>query len=506
MWHVCATRLSTKTTMTQRLDPEYNKMLSTPALSVAMCLPHSPSAHKPGHSLEGPRKEMIDSIQKQIDFYIGEAIRLRCTQNTHLAISRLPAELLSDVFLYLVEDGLQSDSARFAPRTFCFLQVCRHWNEIAVGFPQLWVWWVTGAAKAWPLFKSRSKDAPVFLTWRPPHYYYSRHPTQDVMKDAETPRRIRELDFSDGPTPLEHLLTAIDSSTISVTSSIRLYGISDVENEEHLTRFFSLPFPKLLKVNIEGFLPDPSSSIFTTPNLTSLKLGSPNHRRRYTRSEFLQVLQHHPNLRELELKERALPPVETSRPVPVLLPRLVGLGLYSTDSAEVAGVVDLISMSSPLHNVVIHLQTISPTLISTVGRILTAYYECQGLDYPRKANGLTISSTSLGNDISFDATSPSTPASHPESKFRLQFRGMRSMFFEEIVPIFPLEHARQFTVVKLHLTAGVWRMMLQKMKGLSLLRLEGVDVGLMLNALDPEGGGVYREATGTIFNHSRVHS
>jgi len=69
-------------------------------------MPAAPApAHQLGCSLEGPRKEAINSRQNQIGFFVGEANRLKYAQNSRVTISRLPAELLSEVFLYVVESS-----------------------------------------------------------------------------------------------------------------------------------------------------------------------------------------------------------------------------------------------------------------------------------------------------------------------------------------------------------------------------------------------------------------
>ena len=142
-------------------------MLRTQAPSVTPCSPHTPKLIARLNSVDEPRKDVIDSLQKQIDFLSGEVLRLKYAQNTHITIFRMPTELLSEVFLYLVETGLGDGSADFVAGTFKFLQVCRHWKEVAVASPQLWVWWVAGAARAWRLFESRSKGAPLkSLAWR----------------------------------------------------------------------------------------------------------------------------------------------------------------------------------------------------------------------------------------------------------------------------------------------------------------------------------------------------
>ena len=283
-----------------------------------------------------------------------EVNRLRYIQNSHVAISRLSAELLSDVFLCVIEAGLQGEDTSFAVGTFAFLHVCKRWNEIAAGSPQLWVWWIPGTLKAWHLFKSRSKDAPLTLIWRS-HFPKS---AQDILADTETPRRIHQLDVNGTHEQSEQILGALDSRSTSTTSSIRLqYARYKKNDTEYLTRFFSLSFPKLSKLDINTFLPGPTSSILTTSNLTSLKLVSPyTNNGCYTQSQFLQVLQQHPNLEQLNLLGDGLPSVENSGGlVPIVLPCLVDLRLCGKDGA-INGFMDLISMSSPLHNIIINFQ------------------------------------------------------------------------------------------------------------------------------------------------------
>jgi len=92
------------------------------------------------NSLDGPRKDDIGSLQKQIDYHFGEIYRLKHAQNSRVPIFCLPAKLLSQVYLYVTMAGIQYGNAKFATGTFNSPQVCRHWNEVAVMFPQLWVW------------------------------------------------------------------------------------------------------------------------------------------------------------------------------------------------------------------------------------------------------------------------------------------------------------------------------------------------------------------------------
>jgi len=316
------------------------------------------------------------------------------------------------VFLHLFESGLRGGNSRFACGTFRFLLVCRHWYEVAVAFPRLWSLFVGCAVKMWPLFKSRSKDGPLSLTWR----WFLPDSARDVLMDPTIARRTRQLDFCGNGNQLAHFLGVFDSSPPSNVSSVRLQIASydDREPRENFARFLSSSFPKLSKLNIANFLPSPSSPIFTTSKLTSLKLFLPYEiKGRYTLVQFSQILQQLPDLQELDLNHGAIPPSgKSGTPVPFILPRLVNLRLYGAETA-ILGFIDLIGMSSPLRNLVIHFDSCSgftlPALTSAVEKIVMPYYDCQVLDRPRKINSLTISSYPYKHHLAFHARSRSPP-------------------------------------------------------------------------------------------------
>ena len=106
--------------------------------------------------------------------------------------------------------------ADFAPETFSFRQVCKHWNEVAIRYPRLWVWWVAGASKAWPLFRERSKGSPIFLTW------FTGVSDLTGTKDVVSLERIHRLDFSEQSFNFRHLFGAHDATTSLNVSSMRL--------------------------------------------------------------------------------------------------------------------------------------------------------------------------------------------------------------------------------------------------------------------------------------------
>ena len=340
----------------------------------------------------------------------------------------------------------------------------------------------------WDLFNARSKGAPVSMTWRARCIESPIYNT--VMKDPTIPDRIRTLDFNGTSDQLEHLLSAFSSSCSSNTSSIRLHIAPYKEHgsRKHTTAFLSLLFPKLSKLDINNSLPDSSSPIFTTSNLVSLKLGIPyNNESHYTRSQFSNILRSHPNLQELHLWQSGMPQGEPSEPhIPVVLPRLDDLRLYGTE-ADIAGCVDLISMSSPLHNVIIDFISVStatvPPLVNAAKKILALYYESQGLDYPRMANHLTVSFNSGKKSLVFNAVSRSTSASHPSSNLELRFGGADKTLAGEICLLFPLDHVVEFAATGLYLLRARCHEMFGKMEGLLHLQLDKMDLGPVMGAL-----------------------
>jgi len=370
---------------------------------------------------------------------------------------------------------------------------------VAIGSPQLWVLWVPGAVKAWPLFESRSKGASLFLTWRPDLPKFA----LDFLTDTETPRRFRQLSLVGTHEELGRLVGSLDSDSVSVTSSIWIHDPCEEthsdENGEHLTHFFSLPFPKLSKLELTNPMPNPSSSIFATSNLTSLKLYlGYEDRRRYTRFEFSQILRQHPNLRELDLGGGAVSVAGTSGAlVPVFLPQLADLKLCGKD-AIIVGFMELVDMSSPLHNIAINFEcTNTPTAarVNAVKQTLTTYYECQRLEYPRKFDQLAVSPRRFIHDLIFNVGSCFTPPSRQVSNLRFRFDGAGNELAEQVIPLFPLKDIREFTAEGLKFATSSWRLILGKMEGLLHLQVTWLDIGPVLDALDFDGGGMYGEAT-----------
>ena len=119
-------RAKTYSIMAPKLNTEYSKTPSTPAPLVPSSSPRSRKFFFLGSPANGPGEYAVQSLQNQIDFHVGEAHWLRYAQNSHATVSRLPPEFSSEVFLHIIESGLQGGNTCSVTGTFGFLLVCRH--------------------------------------------------------------------------------------------------------------------------------------------------------------------------------------------------------------------------------------------------------------------------------------------------------------------------------------------------------------------------------------------
>ena len=224
----------------------------------------------------------------------------------------------------------------------------------------------------------------------------------------------------------------------------------------------------------------------------------------YTQSQLSQVLRGNQNLRQLYFKADGLPLAADSEGLaPVLLPHLVDLQLCGTNEV-IDGFVGLICMSSPLHRITIHFQhhyfQQTASLVNTAQKFLTAYYECKEPERRCKVSHLTVSSHT-------GTISAKDHPTHPTYSLELQFRNNKDDFFQAITPFFPLGHVYDCTAVGLDLAIDFWRGILLRMESLSHLQLRDMDTESVLDALNPDDGGAFRESIPTIvFNHSQSYN
>ena len=100
--------------------------------------------------------EAIRVLEGQIKEYQRAMAELKRTQNSLLNISRLPPEILGDIFCRsVIPDG-------FEKRSYKFLLVCHHWFEVASFTPELWGFWGNNL-RDWEKRHLRYPDIPLDL-------------------------------------------------------------------------------------------------------------------------------------------------------------------------------------------------------------------------------------------------------------------------------------------------------------------------------------------------------
>ena len=111
--------------------------------------------------------DSIRALEKQIIEYERTIINLKRTRNSLLNVSKLPPEVLGNVFRWnVIREG---DFGGLDPGSHNFLAVCHHWFEVASRTPEVWSSW-GNTPKDWARWYCHSGSAPLDLVLNWDHY------------------------------------------------------------------------------------------------------------------------------------------------------------------------------------------------------------------------------------------------------------------------------------------------------------------------------------------------
>ena len=114
-----------------------------------------------GNRLSGETNiKSILALDEQIRQHEATIAELRRARNSLLNISKLPPEMLGEIFRWNV--GLKGDFGGLEERSHNFLLVCHHWYEVALSTPELWSYWGS-TPKDWERRHHQSGNAPLDL-------------------------------------------------------------------------------------------------------------------------------------------------------------------------------------------------------------------------------------------------------------------------------------------------------------------------------------------------------
>ncbi|TBU30531.1 hypothetical protein BD311DRAFT_787152 [Dichomitus squalens] len=293
-----------------------------------------------------PRSEIEDEIEQ----HFKAIITLKRLLNAKVAISRLPSELLAEIFVCLARDPhSRPEMARGAYISAIYgtslqwirtSQVCHAWREVALTTPRLWSFISVTRRDALEAFLARSKQAPLSVCIDNLSFYES----CKVLGELLPPElyRLRELRFS-GPVRIVHDICANLTQPAHLLHTLRLV-IPDTEYSSPSgpsllqDDLFCGQVPRLRILEIRQITINWDHPIFSK-TLTSLVVIRGSHGGDF--DQLLSALEQMTCLENLTLDD-AIPPAPshtTSLPAPsrtVALPSLRHIRLkgFAVDSAN----------------------------------------------------------------------------------------------------------------------------------------------------------------------------
>ena len=136
--------------------------------------------------------DSIRALDERIGTYERTVIKLKRARNLLLNVSKLPPEVLGNIFYRNVT--LEGDFGGLDEGSHNFLLVCHHWFEVASRTPDLWSFW-GNTRKDWARWSHRSRTAPLNLVLNSDDYKDSHLDTTlcNTLRDRATRDTIRRV-------------------------------------------------------------------------------------------------------------------------------------------------------------------------------------------------------------------------------------------------------------------------------------------------------------------------
>ncbi|KAF9782929.1 hypothetical protein BJ322DRAFT_182428 [Thelephora terrestris] len=255
----------------------------------------------------------ILSLERQIEEGTGDVIQLKRARNSLLNISRMPPEILGDIFHWIVIPigdfgGIQNGS-------YNFLLVCRHWFEVASKTPELWSFWGNTIYQWSRRYQLSGVNAPVDLALSYDTGFTDTdgtpfdEPLQSALQDRVASNSIRSVHLQGRRTLHRSIISSLTLNDKEVRyssiESVILFNLG-LDASDFFAHYH---FPKLrhlcLSVTMNSLTWDYLRSHTTALTSLSLISGSPSSTP--TTSQLLSVLASNPQLRALELANPIIP-------------------------------------------------------------------------------------------------------------------------------------------------------------------------------------------------------
>jgi len=368
----------------------------------------------------GIATESVEALEEQTREHERAIIKLKRTRNSLLNISKLPPEVLGNIFYWNVIP--RSHLWGWEDRSHTFLLVCHHWFEVASHTPELWSFWGITPAE-WKRCYHHSRTTPLDLVLDVDADDGSFDiPLRDALQDRAARDTIRRVHIcAEDAKLLSSIVSLLTTNCQEFRSStlVSFIFLNHGDTSVDLSEFFACyRFPKLQYLELTNY------TITCLDHLTSrtgalkiLSLDSAPPSPIPTTSQLLSILVSNPTLQQVSTSVRASPGGGDSPSFRVPLHHITNLNL----AGDVRNVFEVLRWLDHPEDVDLSfgLQECVVGDISQVIRpYLRDYIGCHGR--PQNGLGLFVSQCrdtfehSLGNVDNLD---PATPVGYPVDWF-----------------------------------------------------------------------------------------
>ena len=327
-------------------------------------------------------------------------IKLKRARNSLLNVSKLPPEVLGDIFRWNVT--VIGDVGQLEERSHNFLLVCHHWFEVASRTPELWSFWGNNL-QDWTKRHLQYPTAPLDLVLDG-RQFRGGTPGRSLLNALEhraAQDTIRQVHLISGDSKL---LGSIISPLVTNCAGIRSSSVESLilcdesgpggDTSVDVSDFFAHHrFPKLQRlVTVNCRISSWDFITSRTSLLTILSLGFSYPSPTPTTSQLLSILDSNPALQEVSLSGCAVPGDGDNKSSRVTLHHLRELEFFG-ELRHVFGLLHRLDHPRDMDRLTLALEDCDVTEISQIiGPYLRDYLRHRG----RSQNGLGLFISSLG--------------------------------------------------------------------------------------------------------------
>lgn len=254
----------------------------------------------------------IRALDERIRAYEAAIVRPKRARNSLLNVSKLPPEILGDIFRWNV--ALKEDFGGLEKGSHNFLLVCHHWFEVASCTPEVWSFWGNNL-QDWKKRHRRYPTARLDLVLNGEEF--PNGALDDSLRNAIQDRARRDTVrsihlFSNDSNLLGSIVSPLTIKREEIqpcnVESVVLWGQDGKGSADVSDFFIHRQFPKLRRLEL-GHCTISSWDLLTsrTSALTTLVLGFSPPSPTPTMSQLLSILGSNPSLREISLFAGAIP-------------------------------------------------------------------------------------------------------------------------------------------------------------------------------------------------------